>query len=128
MTPSVCLRSHGRESWLFPFMAGDSRISRFPWPGGCRGALAYGDRGEGTGSPGPAGGFSQGAPVSGSVWEERRSGGGDTRTEQTGEERGMDKRKGNMIRGILVAVILVAVLAAPLLFGGGSGAAEGGGY
>ncbi len=41
----------------------------------------------------------------------------------------MDKRKGNMIRGILVAVILVAVLAAPLLFGAGSGsAADGGGY
>ena len=43
------------------------------------------------------------------------------RTAQTSEERGMDKRKGNMIRGILVAVILVAVLAAPQLFGAGSG-------
>ncbi len=40
----------------------------------------------------------------------------------------MDKRKGNMIRGILVAVILVAVLAAPLLLGGGESTGEGGGY
>ena len=40
----------------------------------------------------------------------------------------MNKRKGNLIRGILVAVILVAVLAAPLLFGTGDSAAEGGGF
>ncbi|MCI9337991.1 MAG: Na+/H+ antiporter NhaC family protein [Lachnospiraceae bacterium] len=40
----------------------------------------------------------------------------------------MNKRKRNMIRGILVAVILAAVLAVPLLFSGGGSAAEGGGY
>lgn len=40
----------------------------------------------------------------------------------------MNKRKGNMIRGILAAAILAAVLAAPLLLGARDSAAEGGGY
>ncbi len=40
----------------------------------------------------------------------------------------MNKRKGNMIRGILVAVILVAVLAVPFIFGARDSAVEGGGY
>ncbi len=50
------------------------------------------------------------------------------RAAQTGEEKGMDKRKGNMVRGILLAVILVAAFAAPLLAGNGESAAEGGGF
>ena len=40
----------------------------------------------------------------------------------------MKRKKGNMVRGILLAVILAAAFGAPLLAGSGESAAEGGGF
>ena len=40
----------------------------------------------------------------------------------------MKKKKGNLVRGILLAIILAAAFGAPLLAGNGEGAAEGGGF